>query len=160
MIKDGNGLKLRGYKPEDLPVLEKLFYETVHGICGKDYTEEQLYAWADGQPHGAAWNESFLAHDTVVAVLDGQVVGFGDLDREYSENGVYLDRLYVHKDYQNQGIATAITDWSNNMPPGNARKRSSRSRSLFTLLSQPDPFLKSAAIVWSRSSRLREKAYC
>lgn len=160
MIKDGNGLELRGYKPEDLPVLEKLFYETVHGICGKDYTEEQLYAWADGQPHGAAWNESFLAHDTVVAVLDGQVVGFGDLDREYSENGVYLDRLYVHKDYQNQGIATAITDWAEQ----HASWQCAKAKQPITITVHASvtarPFLKSAAIVWSRSSRLREKAYC
>ena len=33
------------------------------------------------------------------------MVGFGDMDRSG-----YLDRLYVHKDYQRQGIATAICD--------------------------------------------------
>lgn len=44
-----------------------------------------------------------MEHDTVVAVEDGIIVGFGDMD----QNG-YLDRLYVHKDYQGQGIATAI----------------------------------------------------
>ncbi len=37
--------------------------------------------------------------------MDGQIVGFGDMD----ETG-YLDRLYVHKDYQRQGVATAICD--------------------------------------------------
>ena len=51
------------------------------------------------------WDKSFSEHYTVVAVEDGVISGFGDID----EAG-YLDRLYVHKDYQNQGIATAICD--------------------------------------------------
>lgn len=38
-----------------------------------------------------------------MAVADGVIVGFGDI----SVDG-YLDRLYVHEDYQRQGIATAI----------------------------------------------------
>ena len=46
---------------------------------------------------------TFSEHDTIVAVKDNRIVGFGDIDTTG-----YLDRLYVHKDYQNQGIATAI----------------------------------------------------
>ena len=41
----------------------------------------------------------------IVATENGEVVGFGDMD----ETG-YLDRLYVHKDYQGQGVASAICD--------------------------------------------------
>ena len=52
-----------------------------------------------------AWDRSFQAHKTVVAIKDGRIVGFGDMD----ETG-YLDRLYVHKDHQGQGIASAICD--------------------------------------------------
>ena len=37
--------------------------------------------------------------------MDGQIVCFGDMD----ETG-YLDRLYVHKDYQCRGVASAICD--------------------------------------------------
>ena len=39
-----------------------------------------------------------------MAELDGQIVGFGDLDVERG----YLDRLYVHRDHQGEGIATAL----------------------------------------------------
>ena len=52
-----------------------------------------------------AWDASFRAHKTIIAVKNGEIVGFGDMD----ETG-YLDRLYVHKDYQGQGIASAICD--------------------------------------------------
>ena len=44
-----------------------------------------------------AWDASFRAHKTIIAVKNGEIVGFGDMD----ETG-YLDRLYVHKDYQGQ----------------------------------------------------------
>ena len=52
-----------------------------------------------------AWDSSFRAHRTIVATENGEIVGFGDMD----ETG-YLDRLYVHKDYQRQGVASAICD--------------------------------------------------
>ena len=52
-----------------------------------------------------AWDASFRAHKTIIVVKNGEIVGFGDMD----ETG-YLDRLYVHKDYQGQGIASAICD--------------------------------------------------
>ena len=82
-----------------------LFYHTVHTVNARDYTPAQLDAWATGQVDLDAWNMSFLAHDTRVAELDGRIVGFGDMTADG-----YLDRLYVHRDYQNQGIATAICD--------------------------------------------------
>ena len=34
--------------------------------CPKDYTQEQLAAWATGKVNLEAWNESFQAHHTVV----------------------------------------------------------------------------------------------
>ena len=51
------------------------------------------------------WNNSFLEHYTLVALENNAIVGFGDID-----NTGYLDRLFVHKDYQSQGIATALCD--------------------------------------------------
>lgn len=96
---------LRNYSKTDCTELAELFYDTVHTVNAKDYTREQLAAWATGEVNLEAWNKSFLAHHTVVAELDGQIVGFGDMD----ETG-YLDRLYVHKDYQRRGVATAICD--------------------------------------------------
>lgn len=93
----------REYRPEDCKKMAELFYETVHTVNAADYTEEQLDAWADGQVNLEKWNDSFLEHDTIVAEEDGVLIGFGDMD----ENG-YLDRLYVHKDYQRRGIASEI----------------------------------------------------
>ena len=96
---------LRQYRPSDCPALAALFYDTVHSVNAADYTREELDAWATGWVDLDGWNDSFLAHDTVVAEEDGQILGFGDMD-----GSGYLDRLYVHRDYQRRGIATAICD--------------------------------------------------
>lgn len=49
------------------------------------------------------WNQSLSEHFTLIAIKSDIIAGFGDIDRTG-----YLDRLYVHKDYQSQGIATTI----------------------------------------------------
>lgn len=96
---------IRNYKSSDCEELANLFYQTVHSVNSKDYTIEQLNAWANGNINIAEWNNSFLEHYTLVALDDDKIVGFGDID-----STGYLDKLYVHKDYQRQGIASAICD--------------------------------------------------
>lgn len=96
-------MEIREYRTTDCEELAKLFYNTVHWVNAQDYTKEQLNAWATGNVNMDEWNRSFLEHYTVVVVENGIIVGFGDMD-----NTGYLDRLYVHKDYQRQGIATVI----------------------------------------------------
>ncbi len=96
---------LRKYVTSDCGQLAELFYQTVHGVNVKDYSEEQLAVWADGKADLREWNKSFLEHQTVVAVEDDEIVGFGDI----TQSG-YLDRLYVHKDHQREGVASAICD--------------------------------------------------
>lgn len=96
---------IRKYNPTDCKALTELFYETVHKINSTDYTAEQLNVWADGNPNLEEWNKSFREHYTVVAEINGIIVGFGDIDKTG-----YLDRLFVHKDFQHIGIATEICD--------------------------------------------------
>lgn len=96
-------MEIRQYKSDDVEQMARLFYETVHAINIKDYTGQQVNAWATGNVNLKEWDRSFLRHLTYVATENDLIIGFGDID----ETG-YLDRLYVHKDYQGRGVATAI----------------------------------------------------
>lgn len=96
-------MELRRYQRSDCEELTKLFYNTVHTVKAKDYTKEQLNVWATGQVDLEQWNQSLQEHYSIVAVENEIIVGFGDIDKTG-----YLDRLFVHADYQGKGIATAI----------------------------------------------------
>lgn len=100
-----NFIKLRKYKSSDCKEIIELFYNTVHNINKKDYTDIQLDVWAPKNIDIEKWNISLSENYTIIAENNGVIVGFGDIN----EDG-YLDRLYVHKDFQKMGIATMICD--------------------------------------------------
>lgn len=105
---------IRKYQPADCKELTGLFYNTVHTVNAKDYTKEQLNAWAAGQADLEKWNQSLQEHFAIVATDNGMIVGFGDIDRTGC-----LDRLYVHADYQRKGIATMICEQLEQAVSGN-----------------------------------------
>lgn len=98
-------MEIQEYQSSDCNEIAKLFYDTVHTVNAKDYEKEQLDAWASGNIDIATWNQSFLDYYTLVAREGNIIIGFGEID----DTG-YLDRLYVHRDYQGQGVASAICD--------------------------------------------------
>ena len=93
----------REYQTSDCKEITELFYSTVHTVNAKDYTKEQLDVWATEQVDLEKWNQSLQEHYSIVAIEDGVIVGFGDIDKTG-----YLDHLFVHANYQGRGIATAI----------------------------------------------------
>lgn len=101
------GFRLRPYESGDLEELIALFYETVHTVNRRDYSREETDAWVPS-PDSVdrdAWNASLSAHFTLVAETpEGGLIGFADLD------GSYFDRLYVHRDFQGAGVASALAD--------------------------------------------------
>lgn len=96
-------MDIRPYRSADLPEMCKLFYDTVHLVNIRDYTQAQVDAWATGTVNSKAWDKSLSEHNTLIATENGKIVGFGDIDHTG-----YLDRLYVHHAHQRQGIATAL----------------------------------------------------
>ncbi|HLP94362.1 MAG TPA: GNAT family N-acetyltransferase [Saprospiraceae bacterium] len=93
---------LRPYRPADKRMIQQLFYETVHKINAGDYTFQQLQAWAPEQPDRETW---ILLDQQYCYIVEyqRQIVGFASMTKEGS-----LDFLYVHKDFQNKGIASNL----------------------------------------------------
>lgn len=96
-------MTIREYRSDDCSMLAQLFYDTVHTVNSRDYTNEQLAVWATGNFDLCEWDRSFSEHTTLIATCDNVIVGFADMGKHG-----YLDRLYVHKDHQGKGIATAL----------------------------------------------------
>nr|WP_246583158.1 GNAT family N-acetyltransferase [Clostridium simiarum] len=96
-------INTRIYRSEDCKEIIELFYNTVHSVNAKDYNQGQLDVWAPKDIDISQWNKSLSEHYSVVIEEDKVIIGFGDLDTKG-----YLDRLFIHKDYQGVGIATMI----------------------------------------------------
>ena len=79
--------------------MAELFFQT------EDYSQEQLDAWVTEAVDMQAWDASFRRTRRLLRYKMVRMPDSGILD----ESG-YLDRLYVRKDYQRQGIASAICD--------------------------------------------------
>ncbi len=100
------------YSQKDLQSVLNLFYDTVHSVNAADYTKEQLDVWAPVNADAEKWTRSFALSYAVTAWVDGVLAGFGDI----TEAG-YLDRLYVGKDFQRQGVGSALCDALENAFP-------------------------------------------
>lgn len=94
---------IREYNTADNAQIVALFFDTVHTINAKDYTSSQLAVWAPANINIDQWCAPLATDDTRIAVQGGKIVGFANL-----EATGHLDRLYVHKDTQGQGIATRL----------------------------------------------------
>lgn len=98
-------MEVREYNKYDLMEMISLFQKTVHLVNIRDYTQEQIDVWAPDFIDNEKWAKELSEHHTFVAVHDSIIVGFGDID-----GGGYLDRLYVHHEYQRQGVASMLCD--------------------------------------------------
>lgn len=93
---------LRSYKREDKRLMQQLFFETVHTVNARDYTREQLEVWAPLEPNRDTWAK-IDQQSCFVVEQQKLLVGFISM----TESG-FVDFLYVHKDYQGKGIASAL----------------------------------------------------
>lgn len=97
---------IREAKTADYPQINQLYIDTIHAVNSNDYTQEQRDLWAPKNQPATNWEKNFINHYVLVAEKNGLIVGFGDIT---SDDG-YLDHLFVHKDFQGQGIATVLVE--------------------------------------------------
>lgn len=96
-------ISIRLAKISDLKEMQKMFVDTISTICKDDYSPEQIKVWTSSIENTQRWTDKLTSQYFLVADLDNKIVGYASL-----ENSNYLDFLYVHKDYQRQGIADKL----------------------------------------------------
>lgn len=87
----------------DLREMQRLFIDTVTTICSQDYTKHQIRAWTSGVEDKKRWLDRFENQHVLLALKDHQITGFASI-----KEGNYIDMLFVHKDFQGQGIAREL----------------------------------------------------
>jgi len=90
---------LRDFELGDEDALWEVFYSAIHDVCRKDYTAEQINAWAPDDLEPGIWDSKIRSIKPIVVVLHNKIVGYSDLQ----ESGL-IDHFFVHGDYQRPGI--------------------------------------------------------
>jgi SAM-dependent methyltransferase/heme-degrading monooxygenase HmoA/ribosomal protein S18 acetylase RimI-like enzyme len=100
-------IKIRKYQVSDADDLAKIYYNTIHKICSKDYTGEQLNAWApsDLVENYSGWKEKLAKIKPLIAVVDNKIVGFA----EFEDNG-HIDCFYIHHQFQGKKIGSKLIE--------------------------------------------------
>lgn len=96
-------IRIRPFQPSDAPRLLGLFRETVRRVNARDYSPDQIRAWAADEIDPAGWSARFAGRFVVVAEAEGQIAGFAELEADG-----HIDRFYVSADHQRLGVGTAL----------------------------------------------------
>jgi putative acetyltransferase len=100
-------ISFRPYQPGDAEPLCAIFFEAVHRVGRRYYSEEQVLAWAPCKPDPGHFEARATdGRIVLVAVDDGtRPAAYGELEL----NG-HIDHLYCRPDLAGKGIASALYD--------------------------------------------------
>ena len=98
-------IKIRNYERRDAYVTWDLKFQTIRNINIRDYSSEQVAAWAPANFDMDVWLKRIDDMKPFIAEINGQVVGFADLQQDG-----YIDHFFCHADYQGIGVGRALME--------------------------------------------------
>ncbi len=96
-------MKIRASTDSDVASMVALFFEAVHQIAARNYTVEQLAAWAPASPDLEQWQSRLALLETLVADFEGVIAGF----IAYTGTG-HIEYLYTSPAYSRKGVASKL----------------------------------------------------
>jgi putative acetyltransferase len=94
---------VRKYKQGDELELWLLKVKTIKRVKTKDYSKEQISAWAPDAYNEEKWLKRIQDMNPFIAQIAGKIVGFADV-----QNDGYIDHFFCHNAYQGQGIGKEL----------------------------------------------------
>jgi putative acetyltransferase len=95
---------VRDLRHADIAAVIEIFRASVRCSTRRDYTHEQVLAWAPDEIDVAAWAKRYDTRQAwVVEAAGSEIAGFIEL-----EGSSHLDMLYVHPAHQCRGVASAL----------------------------------------------------
>nr|WP_216611626.1 GNAT family N-acetyltransferase [Vibrio splendidus] len=83
----------------------EIYFHTVRNINVRDYSQQQVEAWAPNGFDSELWQKRMNELLPFVAELDGCVVGYTDLQ----PNGL-IDHFFCHHECQGKGVGRALME--------------------------------------------------
>ncbi len=94
---------IRRCRPDEEAALFEVYYSAIHLLASRDYSPEQIQAWAPRDLDQGLWATRIRGIHPFVAELGGELVGYADLQA----NG-YIDHFFVSGHHGRRGIGTAL----------------------------------------------------
>jgi GNAT superfamily N-acetyltransferase len=101
-MASNSNLKIRDVRADDAGAIIEIFRSSVRNIARRDYTQEQVLAWAPDEIDIAGW-EGYATRRAFIAEDEKGPAGFADL-----EDDGHVEMMYVHPRYQGKGVASAL----------------------------------------------------
>ena len=99
-----NKIITRQYQINDAQALANIYYYTIHNVNIRDYSVEQVNAWAPTSSLELdGWKNKWEKLPPIVAVLNDTIIGF----TEFEFNG-HIDCFYVHHEHQDKGVGSVL----------------------------------------------------
>lgn len=96
---------IRDFCEGDEATLWEVYFSSIHDIANKDYSPEQLDAWAPRQHDERQWAQRIRGINPYIAEVAGCVVGYADLQ----ESG-YIDHFFVAGPHHRRGVGHALME--------------------------------------------------
>lgn len=98
-------ITIRDYQHSDALEMWQLKFQTIRTVNIKDYTFEQVSAWAPDGFDMVVWQKRADDMKPFVAEFEGKIVGFADLQKDG-----YIDHFFCHAEYQGIGVGRLLME--------------------------------------------------
>ena len=103
-------IELINYSPFFNKALSELFYDSIHQLCSKDYTKEQLDVWSSSKEStGNKWISRVSEENCFVATVNDEIAGFIAVQQPD-----YIDLLYVSRNHIGKGLGKLMYNFAEN----------------------------------------------
>ncbi len=96
-------MKIRRFQIGDEVALSHVFLSAVHKVASRDYTREQIHAWAPTDMDLGIWAKHIQVLQPFVAEIGNEITGYADI-----QPSGYIDHFYVSGNYVRKGIGTLL----------------------------------------------------
>lgn len=96
-------MEIRLYKKGDIEQIALLLGDSVSILDAKKYSETEIHSVAPNNVHFKDWEETCLTKFTVVAEINTQITGIGQIDKKG-----HISCFYCHPDYRGRGLGKQL----------------------------------------------------
>lgn len=101
-------VRIRPWRAGEEWALHTVYHSAIHGLAVRDYTPEQIEAWAPSTIDDALrerWVARIRAIAPYVAEVEGNIAGYADVQADG-----YIDHFFVAAAFSRQGVGSALME--------------------------------------------------